>query len=97
MRKSFGPCGCECESQGPTLKPDLEEAGKEGYIGGAHFADCAIEQRGKTLSALSDESNVAKTTTVKRCGTDTVYVCYLLSWCQECVKVELGRDIYIEA
>lgn len=72
----------------PDPKQNKENAYKSAY---------STEPAGVNTLFLSEESNVAKTTTVETLGTDTLYLLFVLLWCQECVKVDLGRDIYVEA
>lgn len=50
--------------------------------------------KGKHLLPRLRKSNVAKTTTLEMFGTDTLYLHSVLLRCQECVKVDLGKDIY---
>lgn len=53
--------------------------------------------KGKHPVPYLRKSNVAKTTTLETFGTDTLYLHSVLLHCQECVKVDLGKDIHTGA
>ena len=85
---------CEHNSLRPTVKPDLKDnrVKVRGYMGAYSVQPAGVN----ALSLIWGDLMLPKPQH-NRFGSDTLYLHTVRRCCQECVKVDLGWNIYTEA